>query len=205
MKKKKKGLFIVFDGIDGSGKDCHIDRLFEKLTGLGYEVIKTAEPWISEAGKRMRKLAQEGRNNISPMEEARFYLEDRKEHAGKIITPALSKGKIILCGRYYYSTMAYQGALGADPEEIRRENENVVPIPDLVIMLRVDIEESMRRILERSKQIARGYEKRDYLLKVGEILYGIKAPYIKQIETSGDIETTAAKVYSTVKPYLENN
>ena len=205
MKKKKKGLFIVFEGIDGSGKDCHINRLYEKLTGLGYDVIKTAEPWISEAGKRMRKLALEGRKDISPREEARFYLEDRREHTGKIINPALSKGQIVLCGRYYYSTMAYQGALGADPEEIRRENESVVPIPDLVIMLRVDIEENMRRIFKRSKQIAKGYEKQDYLSKVGGILYNINAPYIKQIETSGDVEETAAKVYSTVKPYLENS
>jgi len=205
VKKIKKGLFIVFEGLDGSGKDCHINRLYTKLTELGYEVIKTAEPWISEAGKRMRKLAQEGRKDISPMEEARFYLEDRKEHVEKIIIPAVSKGKIVLCGRYYYSTMAYQGALGADPEEIRRENESVVPIPDLVIMLRVDIEENMRRIFKRSKQIAKGYEKQEYLRKVGEILHYIKAPYIKQIETSGNVEENAAKIYSSVMTYLEYN
>ncbi len=196
------GLFIVLEGIDGSGKDTHLDLLAEWLESQGREVTKTAEPWKSEEGKKAREIAMHGRQNLSPEEEAAIYLEDRKQHAEQLILPALREGRTVLCGRYYYSTMAYQGALGADPEEIRRQNESAVPIPDVVIMLKIDLETGFSRIHERGKSLEKGYEKKEYLVKVAEILYNITAPNIHHVESSGKIEETRDRIREIIRPLL---
>jgi dTMP kinase len=200
-----KGIFIVFEGIDGSGKDTHINLLSERLISLGYNVVVTFEPWISEAGKKLRSIAVNGRDGISSKEEADLYLEDRIEHIKNIVKPALKKGQIVLCSRYYYSTMAYQGALGADPDEIRKKNEREVPLPDIVIMLKVDVDEGLKRVFSRGKGFAKGYEREKYLEKVAQILYNIKTPYINTIESSASIEQTAEKIFSKVIPLLSKD
>jgi dTMP kinase len=200
----KSGLFIVFEGIDGSGKNYHINKLSEKFNARGQEVIITSEPWISDEGKLLRNLAFEGRKGLSPEKEAELYLLDRIKHTIELIKPALSSGKVVICSRYYYSTMAYQGALGENPESIRAANESKVPIPDLVIMLKLGVRDALKRIDNRNEKIAIAYEDEIYLEKVSEILYNIKAPYIHIIDSSGSMEQTEKLIDNLVEQFLSN-
>ncbi|MBN2135995.1 MAG: dTMP kinase [Acidobacteria bacterium] len=199
----KKGKFIVFEGIDGSGKDYHIDRQYKRLLKLGYDVIKTSEPWKSAEGEKARQIANGARGNLTPEEEARIYLTDRIQHTEHLIKPAMEEGKIVLCGRYYYSTMAYQGALGADPVKIREENEKQVPIPDLVLMLKISVYKAMQRIHAVREQIAIGYEKQELLEKVAAILYSIEAPYIHTVDSSGTQFETESKINPLIDEFLK--
>jgi dTMP kinase len=190
----KKGLFIVFEGIDGSGKDTHIELLAERLQKFGFDVVKTYEPWESSEARMLKRIAADGHREISADEEADLYLIDRYKHSEKVIKPSLEAGKIVICNRYYYSTMAYQGALGADPEKIKEDNESVVPMPDLVLMLKTGAEEGLRRIEARGKGIAKGYEQLKYLKKVAEIMYNIKAPNIQMIDTERPRDAVAGDI-----------
>lgn len=199
---EKKGLFIVFEGIDGTGKDTHLEILAEKFQNFGFKVVKTYEPWESEEALLLKRIAADGHRDITPDEEADLYLMDRFKHSKKIINPALRDGKIVLCNRYYYSTMAYQGALGADPDKIREENENLVPIPDLVIMLKIDVEEGLRRINARGKGIAKGYEQQNYLEKVAAILYNLKDSNIVTIETQKSKQDVADDVLKACRKII---
>lgn len=192
----------MFEGIDGTGKDTHLEILAEKLQNFGFNVVKTYEPWESEEALLLKRIAADGHRDITPDEEADLYLMDRFKHSKKIINPALRDGKIVLCNRYYYSTMAYQGALGADPQKIREENETLVPIPDLVIMLKVGVKEGLRRINARGKGIAKGYEQQNYLGKVANILYNIKDPRIVTIDTIKPKQEVAEEVLKACRKVI---
>ena len=198
----RRGVFIVFEGIDGCGKDTHIEILSEKLKAMGFDIVMTYEPWESEEAALVKKIAKEGSREITPEDEADLYLLDRYKHVQKVISPAINEGKIVLCNRYYYSTMAYQGALGADPLRIKEDNEKLVPLPDLVIMLKVGVEEGLRRIDARGKGISIGYEQIDYLKKVSDIIYNIKGHIIKTIDTERPYKFVADEIFSESKKVI---
>ena len=116
-----QGLFIVIEGIDGTGKSTQSKRLAEWFRSRGREVVLSREPTDGPWGKKLRESATTGR--LSAEEELECFLNDRREHVEMSIKPALAEGKVVILDRYYFSTMAYQGARGFDPVEIRRRNE----------------------------------------------------------------------------------
>ena len=105
MHKEKNGLFIVFEGIDGSGKTTLINMLFEKLKNK-YNVLKTHEPYNISYIDMLKDEV-----NIYNSKVASIFMEDRKHHLKDVILPHLSKGGIVLCDRYKYSTMAYNSII----------------------------------------------------------------------------------------------
>ena len=115
-----KGLLIVFEGIDGTGKSTQMSLLGRFLREKGLTVIETREPTNGQFGQQIRALYT-NRNGVSPEQELELFLADRQEHVDNVLTPALQEGKIILCDRYFLSTAAYQGVVdhysaGAIPE-----------------------------------------------------------------------------------------
>ncbi|MEW6775331.1 MAG: dTMP kinase, partial [Bdellovibrionota bacterium] len=142
-----RGKFIVLEGIDGSGKSTQARRLAGNLKAKGFSVVLTREPADSPAGERLRKLAREGRKGVSKEEETRLFQEDRAWHCRNVIEPGLARGDTVVSDRYWYSTVAYQGALGADPLAIAKESREKFPAPDFVVYLRVTPKEALRRIL----------------------------------------------------------
>ncbi len=164
-----RGQFIVLEGIDGSGKSTQARRLAENLKTKGFSVVLTREPADSPAGERLRKLAREGRKGVSKEEETRLFQEDRAWHCRNVIEPGLARGDTVVSDRYWYSTVAYQGALGADPLAIAKESREKFPAPDFVIYLHVTPKEALRRILaSRPDGPAAAYEKESFLQKVLE-------------------------------------
>jgi dTMP kinase len=87
---------------------------------------------------------------LSPEDELLYFLNDRRQHVEETIAPALAAGKVVILDRYYFSTMAYQGARGFDPVEIRRMNEEFAPVPDLLLILDLDVDTAHHRIGHRA-------------------------------------------------------
>ena len=159
-----KGLFIVLEGIDGSGKDTHIKFLAKELRELGYAVVETAEPSRDRVGTFLKRYAKRKEKRLPAESEALLYASDRFDHVKNVIKPALRRDQIVISARYYYSSMAYQGAVGVDLDWIKEMNRFALK-PDLAVHLDILPEYSLHR-LKRRRSI---YEDSDYLRKVRDI------------------------------------
>ncbi|PXF60350.1 MAG: dTMP kinase [Deltaproteobacteria bacterium] len=177
------GFFVVVEGIDGTGKTTLARNIYLRLKNKGFPAIFTFEPTDGSWGKKLRRsFSAPGR--LTPQEELELFLKDRKEHVEKIIRPSLEQEKIVVCDRYYFSTMAYQGARGLDPEAIRKINETFAPIPDLVLLLELDPEAAIKRIKESRSEVPDNFEQLEYLKKVAGIFKGISASFVARIDAA---------------------
>lgn len=142
-------MFITLEGPEGSGKSAHIPALGEYLRQEGYEVVITREPGGTAIGDEIRNtLLKLGNTAMHPTTEILLFQASRAQHVNELIRPALAAGKIVLCDRFADSTMAYQGyGHQTDLEElahiIRFATSGLVP--DLTLLLDVDIEIGLRR------------------------------------------------------------
>ncbi len=168
IKKISRGVLFVVEGIDGSGKTTQAERLAGSLARDGYDVLSLREPTDSEWGKKIREAAHANERRQDPQEEYRLFLLDRRQNVEKNITPGLAAGRVVILDRYYFSTMAYQGALGIDPERIRIENEAFAPVPDRVFFISITVAEGLRRI-SQSRGGFTSFEQEEYLNRVKEI------------------------------------
>lgn len=112
-----RGVFITFEGGDGSGKSTQIQSVREWFASRGREVIVTREPGGTELGTEIRRLVQNGPEDVDARTEALLYAADRAYHVATVIGPALERGAVVLGDRYIDSSLAYQGAarsLGVD-------------------------------------------------------------------------------------------
>ena len=194
----KRGLLIVFEGIDGTGKSTQCELLAKSLTERHMLNIALAEPTRGTWGTKIRRLLSEGRQGISPQEELSWFVNDRKEDIELNIMPALQDNKVVLMDRYYFSTAAYQGALGLDPEQIRLENETFAPIPDRVLIFLTSPETCLERI-ESTRDQKSAFEKLDYLRNVQEIFKSFAGPNIRFIDSVGSVPEVHEKVLSSIE------
>lgn len=184
LKRLQHGFFIVFEGLDGSGKTTQAILLKEFLDKKGYDAILLREPTEGSSGKKIRRLLSNGRKGISPQEELNLFIEDRKENLKKNITPAMKENKVIVQDRYYFSTIAYQGALGIEPQQIRVMNEAFALKPDLVFYLEIKPGLGLKRIETGRKEKRDAFEKENYLSKVKEIFDSFNDSFIEKINGS---------------------
>ena len=193
-------IFVVLDGIDGCGKSSHARSLVSYLKKMGREVLFLKEPTVeSPAGKTLAEALKSGKRP-SAEEELRLFIEDRRWDVENRILPAMKEGKDIVMDRYYYSTIAYQGARGMDPEEIRRMND-FAPAPDLAIILDIEPEMAGERINRRGKEDY--FERIDYLKKVREIFLSMKdMPEVRVIDSSGEYYETERRIREAVEPFI---
>jgi len=198
----KKGILIVFEGIDGCGKSTQAGLLIKRLKEKGFEIAYFREPSAGRWGRRIKTKALHP-DSLSPEEELSLFLKDRKENVEKNLKPALSEKKIIVLDRYYYSTIAYQGARGIDTKRIRKMNEDFVLRPDLVFILDIEPEKGLERIKDRAKK-DKLFEQKDYLVKVRKIFKSIKGKNIIHIDGRKPKEKIAEKIEKIVFSYLAN-
>lgn len=144
-----KGYFITFEGGDGAGKSSLIISLHAALIERGYDVMQTRAPGGTEPGKVIRNLLLHPHEPVVPEAELFLYLADRAQHVAKVIRPALSQGKVVLCDRYNDSTVAYQGGargFGLEKVEALCQFASGGLTPNLTIYLDLDPAIGMERI-----------------------------------------------------------
>lgn len=192
-------MLIAVEGIDGTGKTTISKFILELLSKKGFECVLLREPGDSIYGKKIRN----SRKRLSPEEEIELFMRDREEDVKKNILPALKEGKIVIMDRYYYSTIAYQGARGIDTEKIKEMNERIAPKPDLVILLDADPEKVVKRIK------ARGYltpfEDVDYLRKVRKIFLSYADENFVVVDASKPLEKVKDEVKAVLCLNLKKN
>ena len=192
-----KGLFIVIEGIDGTGKSTQVRRLGEWFVSRGREVVLSREPTDGPWGKKLRESAATGR--LSPEDELQYFLKDRRQHVEELIAPALAAGKVVILDRYYFSSMAYQGSRGFDPAEIRRLNEEFAPQPDLLLILDLDVDTAHQRIGHRGDS-ANEFEKHESLTRCREIFLTLRdEPFVRVIDSNGSLDEVTARIKNAVE------
>ncbi len=150
-------MFITFEGIEGSGKTTQIRHVLEYLKQRGKDCIVTREPGGTVTGRKIRAilLDPEGKG-MDPSTELLLYMADRAEHVNKVIKPALSAGKTVLCDRYFDATVVYQGyARGLDIDLLIRMHKLILNDlkPDITFLLDLPPEAGLSRAW---KQIEEG-------------------------------------------------
>ena len=150
------GLFLTFEGGDGSGKTTQINRLVAWLESRGQTVVLTREPGGTDLGVELRNIVMHRKGFIAPRAEALLYAADRSHHIHTLVRPALERGDIVVQDRYLDSSVAYQGAGRVlDPDEVRELSlwgtERLMP--DLTVLLDV------QATVAKARQAA---EDRDY-------------------------------------------
>ena len=190
------GFFIVLEGIDGTGKSTQARRLAAWLSEQGRKVVVSREPTDGPWGTKLRQSASTGR--LSPQDELQYFLNDRRQHVEETITPALAEGQVVILDRYYFSTMAYQGARGFDPAEIRRINEEFAPAPDLLLVLDLDVNLAHDRIGSRGDS-TNEFEKRETLERCREIFLSLRdEPFARIIDSNGTLDEVTERIRQAV-------
>ena len=145
----EKGLFITFEGGEGSGKSTQISFLSKLLTEQNIEHIITREPGGTETGEQIRKILLQGNiNKLDSYSEFLCFAASRREHLKKIILPALSENKIVICDRFLDSSIVYQGMVGGLDEDIILKVHNdfcYKKYPDLTLLLNVNAKIGLTR------------------------------------------------------------
>lgn len=207
-----KGIFITFEGIDGSGKTTQIELLNSFLKQSGFDVVLTREPGGTDIGDKIRKILLDSKNiQMSYRAETLLFLASRAELVSKVIQPSLNQGKIVICDRFFDSTIAYQGIarqLGAEKilDMSLWATENI--IPDLTFLLSIDVWECENRIKNGKKKKDRiEKEEIDFKSKIQEgymQLAGKNKERFVIVDGCLDIESVFAVVKSNTLRVLKS-
>ena len=200
QKRVKDGLFIVFEGIDGTGKSSQCKLLTRALLDLGYKVHADKEPSDQKYGAIVRASADTGR--LAPEQELEYFHLDRKMHVDDLINPAKNAGEIVILDRYYFSTMAYQGQRGFSPQALRAKNEAFAPKPDLLFILDLPVDISLERIGSRG-DTANEFEQKDALQFCRDIFLSVaNEPYAHVLDSRQSIEQIHQSIVAICKDYI---
>ena len=199
----KRGVLLALEGVDGCGKSTQAELLATALRERGLEVVLTCEPTDSPLGRQIREYFQGSERYLSAKEELNLFMADRREHVAEVIDPALAEGKIVICDRYYYSSVAYQGALGLDPDRILAQNEVMAVRPDLTVILTLPVAQALARLSvtpQRARQVS---EDPAYLEQVATIYAGLQGSNLRRLDASGPPPAVHAALLSLVQEFLE--
>jgi dTMP kinase len=152
----KRGLFITFEGGDGSGKSTQMRRLAARLRADGQAVVETVEPGGTAIGMQIRRVLLDSKNHeLRPTTELLLMFAARAQNVDELILPALSRGEVVLCDRFTDSSLVYQGAargLGAD---VVYEVDRIACrglVPDLTIVVDIETELGLERARGRNQK-----------------------------------------------------
>jgi dTMP kinase len=166
--EERNGLFIVFEGIDGTGKSTQAKILREFLLDMGYQVVMYKEPTNeTDAGKKIRASYTTDRPSLET--ELQWFIEDREWNVNTQVLPSLKDKKIIFLDRYYFSTVCYQGARkNGNWQNILKLNRSKFPEPDLTIIFDLKPKIALSRI-KQTRQKGNTFEGLSYLRKVRKL------------------------------------
>jgi len=210
----KKGMFITFEGCEGSGKTSVLKRVIEELEKSNLPVLSTREPGGSRIAEEIRNIILDKKNvEEDPRTEALLYAAARRQHLVEIVIPALKEGKIVLSDRYLDSSLAYQGyARGIGIDEVFSINAFAIDktFPDLTFYLDLAPEKGLERIEKnKDREVNRlDVEKLSFHKKVyeGYALLLKKYPErIVRIDASKTVEEETEEIVSIIKKRLSKD
>ena len=207
-----KGLFITFEGTEGGGKTTQIAALAERLRGLGYAVRALREPGGTPIGEEIRHTLQYSPANRGMTPEAELLLlnASRAQLVRQVIRPALAAGEIVLCDRFYHSTLAYQAhGRGLDFKQVQRIISFAVgrtrPDLTLLLMVPVAVSEARRRARpaerDRMEEADRAFFER--VEKGYEALAAAQPGRIRRLDATAPAEVVAGEIWAAVAPLLK--
>jgi len=199
-----KGLFIVIDGIDGSGKSAILKLLYNYLSSKNeYRIITTREPTDGVHGKKIRAMLKEEKDPDSNKDMLLdLFIKDREYHLKNTVNPFLDSGedKIVLCDRYYYSTIAFQSAQGIPTKTLIEKNKDFRK-PDLALILDISPEIALERISNRKRKLEK-FEQLKFMENIRSNFLELNKHLednIKIIDSSKDID----EVFKLVKQEID--
>jgi dTMP kinase len=203
------GLFITFEGGDGSGKTTQATLLDAWLTERGRTVLRTREPGGTDFGAEVREIVLHSRGHITPRAEALLYAADRAQHIATKVRPALERGEVVVQDRYLDSSVAYQGAGRVlDAQEVRELSVWAVEglLPDLTILLDLDENAARARLDSANKRFDRlEAEKGEFHARVRSAFLGLAEREPERfvvVDASGSPETIAQSIRNRVARLL---
>jgi len=164
-------------------------------------VVSFREPTRGRWGRLIKKKALEP-DSLTPEEELRLFIKDRRENVLRNLRPALCAKKVVILDRYYFSTMAYQGAKGLDAARIRRMNERFAPLADLVFILDLGARRGLARIAAR-KSRDRLFERERYLGRVRAIFRTLKGRKFIHVDASRPADDIFSQISARALSYLK--
>ncbi len=191
-----RGLLIAIEGIDGAGKTTQVELLRMALERAGRSVIASKEPTNGPWGTLLRRSAQTGR--LSPEEELEMFIRDRTEHVEQLIRPHLETGDIVILDRYFYSTIAYQGARGADTEAVRERMHALFPIPDAVFILDIDPAAGIHRIAHNRGEEPNQFENYEGLAAARAIFRRMCGGHIHHIDATSTVDEIHKRILNSL-------
>lgn len=189
------GLLVAIDGIDGAGKTTQAESLAAAIEGFGYHVIRTKEPTNGKWGRKLRESASSGR--LSREKELELFMKDRREDVETCIRPALDRGDVVIVDRYYFSTAAYQGALGLDPAALIAKNELFAPKPGLLVLLDLPPAVGLQRIRSRG-DVANLFEREENLEKAAAIFRAMDFAYLLRLDGTQPAQMVTNRILDTL-------
>lgn len=209
----KKGLFIVFEGGEGTGKTTAIDAIYKWIIENNFKCIKTREPGGIKISEEIRQVILNKENkNMDARTEALLYAAARRQHLIEKVIPALEEGSIVLCDRFIDSSLAYQGyARKLGIEEVMSINKFAIGeyMPDISILFDLDPKIGLERIKDNNREINRlDLEKLDFHERVRagyDIIYKNNKERIIKIDAEQSKESVIKQIQSILKPKMWTN
>ncbi|NLK95588.1 MAG: dTMP kinase [Clostridiales bacterium] len=207
----EKGIFITFEGGEGSGKSTLIDKTYKWLEDNNISCIKTREPGGIKISEDIRNIILDSNNtSMDGITEALLYAAARRQHIVEKVIPALKDGKVVLCDRFIDSSLAYQGyARGLGIDKILELNKFAIGdyMPSLTLFLDIDPKIGLERInKDKCREVNRlDLEKIDFHNKVREgyeIVYNNNKNRIKKIDVNRSIDEVFNEVIKILKDYI---
>jgi dTMP kinase len=209
------GLFVTFEGPEGSGKSTHVARLAKRLKNSGYEVVITREPGGTVAGEAIREVLQYDKRgeHVSPETETLLFMASRAQLVRTIIIPALKRGACVICDRFADSTIAYQGyGRGLDVASLVKLNEFAIndAVPDLTILLDLDVKRGFQRLKDRNRKKKTSHDRfeREHItfhqkVRTGYLKLAGKWPKrFRIIDADRSLETVDKSIWEVVEKRL---
>jgi len=208
------GLFITFEGMDGSGKTTQMHRLAARLRAMGRTVLETVEPGGPPIAQKIRRILLDSANQeLSPTTEILLYFASRAQNVDEWIAPALARGAIVLCDRFTDSSLVYQGCgrgLGAGTVEALDRIACRGLKPHLTLLVDVDAEDSLARA--RARNVADPHcetrmddQSIEFHRKVYDAYHALAAAEpdrVKLVNGRTDMDSIERQVWSIVSAYV---
>jgi dTMP kinase len=215
--RENGGLFITFEGTEGSGKSTQMQLLVERLRQMGFTAVENQEPGATTIGKQIRRiLLDPAHQEMAPMTELLLMFASRTQAAAEIIVPALERGDLVVSDRFTDSTLAYQGeARGLGFDTVLQAHRLALGplLPDLTICIRIEVETGLARAEHRNRRspedatearldrqslgfhrrVCEGYEK----------IASLEPERFRMVDGQGDRAAVAQRVWTEVSRVIE--